>query len=674
MAKYGSADIRNVALCGPSHAGKTTLLEAMLKGAGVFQKTGSVQDGTSQVDYDPLEREKKHTIFAKVFHLTHKKREINFIDSPGYPDYVGEALTAMNAVETVALCVSAAEGISFHAQRLWNEAGAARRARMLVVNRTDADNVDVDKIISQAQEVLGSTLVPWNLPDGTGDAIAGVKEVLDGGTGWKETLVEALVSLDDDAMERYLESGEASVDELLPLIKQGMAQETFTPILFTAAEKGAGLTELLDFLAKDAPSPVRGPYFSGSDGVEPSDDLHPIDPNERTDFVGRVFKTVADPFVGRLSFVRVLAGEVEADQMVLNPRVGKPEKMPAPMRPQGKDHDKIEKAIAGDIIVLGKAESLETNDTLTVEKAPMVLPRMAMPSPMVALAVTPTKHGEEQKLATGLKKIVSEDVTFTTDRDPQTGELIAHGVSPLHVETQLHRLKTNYKVEVTTHVPRVPMRETVMANAEGHHRHKKQTGGRGQFAEVHLRVAPKERGTGFEFKDETFGGSIPKNFLPAIEKGVVDQMSKGVVAGYTVVDLEVSVYDGKHHDVDSDEHSFKKAGARAFVDAFEKAKPILLEPVVDLEVAVPSRFMGDINSDLNGRRGRIHGMEAVGDMQVIKAQVPLKEVQTYAADLRSITQGEGSYTFEFSHYDMVPANVAQELIAAHKAGKTEEED
>lgn len=674
MAKYGSADIRNVALCGPSHAGKTTLLESLLKSGGVFTKLGRVQDGTSQVDYDPHERQQKHSIFAKVFHLTHKKRELNLLDSPGYPDFIGEALTAMNAVETVALCVNAAEGISFYAQRLWNEAGAAGRARMLVVNRSDGDGVDVDKIILQAQEILGPTLVPWNLPVDAGPSISGVQEVLAGGTGWKETLVESLVTLEDGAMEKYLETGEASVDELLPLIKQGMANETFTPILFTAAEKGVGLTELLDFLAKDAPSPVRGPFFKGCDGTELNDDLHGIDPKERKEFVGRVFKTVADPFVGRLSFVRALAGEVAADAMVLNARGGKPEKMTAPMRPQGKEHAKMESAIAGDIFVLGKAESMETNDTLSVEKAPVVLPNMAMPSPMVAVAVTPTSRGEEQKLATGLKKLVSEDVTFSTERDSQTGELIAHGVSPLHVETQLHRLKTNYKVEVTTHLPRVPMRETVMAKADGHFRHKKQTGGRGQFAEVYLRIAPQERGAGFEFKDETFGGSVPKNFLPAIEKGVVDQLSKGVVAGYPVVDVVVSVYDGKHHDVDSDEHSFKRAGARAFADAFEKAKPVLLEPVVDLEVAIPSRFMGEINSDLNGRRGRISGMDAVGDMQIIKAQVPLKEVQSYAADLRSITQGEGAYTFEFSHYDTVPSNVAQEVIAAHKEGRDEEED
>jgi len=674
MAKYGSADIRNVALCGPSHAGKTTLLEALLKESGVFSKIGNVLDGTSQVDFDVLEREKKHSLFTKVFHITHRKRELNIFDTPGYPDFIGEALCAMNAVETVAICLNAGEGVSFHAQRLWSEAGKAGRARMIIVNRTDADNADVDTVVGQIQEVLGATCIPWNLPDNAGPSMSAVQEVLDGGTGYKETLVEALVSLDDDAMEKYLDTGEASVEELIPLIKNGMATEKFTPILFTSAEKGVGLQKLLNFFAKDAPSPMRGPYYQGCDGVELNDELHDINPAEHTEFVGRVFKTVADPFVGRLSYVRVLAGEIAADAIYLNSRVGKHEKMTAPLRPQGKEHSKMETAIAGDIFLLGKADSMETHDSLSVEKQPMTLPDMVIPSPMVALAVTPTARGEEQKLATGLKKLVSEDIAFSTDRDPQTGELIVHGMSPLHVDTQLHRLKTNYKVEVETKIPRVPMRETVMANSEGHFRHKKQTGGRGQFAEVHMRIEPTERGAGFEFKDATFGGSIPKNYMPAIEKGVMEQMEKGVVAGYTVVDVIVSVYDGKHHDVDSDEHSFRKAGARAFMDAFENAKPVLLEPVVDLEVAVPSRFMGDINSDLNGRRGRISGMDAVGENQIIKAQVPLKEVQSYAADLRSITQGEGDYTFTFSHYDMVPSNVAQELIKTHKAGRVEEEE
>ncbi len=684
MAKYGSADIRNVAFVGAPHSGKTTLLEVMLHSIGSIPRRGHVADGSSFVDYDALEKEKKHTLFMKVFHGSHKKKVLNLLDSPGYPDYVSEAIAAMNAVETVALSVNAAEGVQFHTQRLWIEAERIGRGRIILVNRCDAEGIDPEAVISSLQDILGSICQPINLPIAPGSGISGVVDLVKGHesapaemkelvASMRDQMIEGLVSTDDDAMEAYLESGEVAIGELAPLMQKGIASGAFVPILFTAAEKNVGVAELLDFLADDAPSPLSGPFFKVSDGAELTEDLHDLNPAEHDAFAGRVFKTVSDPYVGRLTFLRVVTGEIRPDDLYMNVRIGKHEKMPSVLRSQGKEHEKSDVGIAGDIVVVAKAETIETNDSLCAERAQVTFPPMVMPVPMVAVALLPKNRGDEQKLSTGLKKLTGEDPTFRTDRDEQTGELIAHGVSPLHLETQLHRLATNFKVEVETKIPRVPMRETVTTPSEGHHRHKKQTGGRGQFAEVYLRVIPQERGVGFEFVDATFGGSVPRNYLPAIEKGVIDQMSKGVIAGYPVVDVRVEVYDGKHHDVDSDEHSFKIAGARAFRDGFEKARPVLLEPVVILEVAVPSRFMGDINGDLNGRRGRIAGMEAIGETQVIKAQVPLKEVQTYAADLRSITQGEGSYSFEFSHYDIVPHKIQDDLVASHKAGFKEED-
>lgn len=685
MAKYGIDDIRNVAFVGAAHSGKTTLIEALLHKAGAIGRRGNVADGSSFVDYDPDERDKKHSLVMKLFHCSHQKREINLLDTPGYPDYVGEALAAMWAVETVVVCLSAIDGVTYHCRKLYTEAAAAGRGRVLVVNRIDADTVDLHKVVEQIQEAFGHDCVPLNLPISVGPAASGVVNLLDGYESAPahlkalvershEQLIDSLVSLDDKAMEKYLETGEAALDDLIHLLEEGIAHGKVTPILFTAATKDIGVAELLNFLAEDLPTPVQGPFFTASEGAEPGGKEIAIDPSHRKEFAARVFKTVADPYVGRMTFLRVLAGEIKLDDLYLNPRHGKPEKMVHIFRQQGKDQEKIDHAVAGDIVVLAKAETVDTNDTLCAERAPIHFAPMPMPKPMVALAVAPKSRNDEQKLSTGLRKLTTEDLTFTVDRDSQTAELIVHGVSNLHVETLLHRLAARFKVEVETKIPKVPLRETIAAKAEGHHRHKKQSGGRGQFGEVYLRIAPNERGKGFEFRDETFGGSIPRQFLPAIEKGVVEQAHRGVVAGYPVVDFIVSVYDGKYHDVDSDEASFKIAGARAFKDAFSKARPILLEPVVDLEVAVPSRYMGEITSDMNGRRGRISGMDTIGDTQVIKAQVPLKEIQSYAPDLRSMTQGQGGYTFAFSHYDVVPHKTAEDMMNAFKAGQKPDED
>lgn len=686
MAKYASVDLKNVAFVGAASSGKTTLIEALLHRAGAIARRGNVADGSSFVDYDSDEKEKKHTLFQKVFHFQHHKHEINVLDTPGYPDFLGESIAAMNAVETVFICVDAHAGVQFHTRKLWQEAVDAGRGRVILVNRIDHDDhVDLDAVLDQIREAFGSQCVPAFLPVGRGLKTTGVINVMagsaeappelkDAAQAAHEQFVEAVVALDTKAMEHYFETGDVTLDELPPLLKQGVADGGVTPILFTAAAKNIGVDAMLDFLAEFCPSPIRGPYFKASAGADATAELIPLNPREHTGFAARVFKTVADPFVGRLSFVRVLTGEIKLDDHYLNPRIGKPEKMHHIFRPQGKTTEQVDFAQAGDIVVLSKIDSLETNDTLCAEKHPVRFPDMRMPHSMASLAVVPKSRNDEQKLSTGLKKLATEDPTFHVERDGQTGELVVRGRSQLHLETCLHRLQTHFKVDVDTHVPKIPLRETIVGKAEGHHRHKKQSGGRGQFGEVYLRIAPNERGKGFQFVDDTYGGSIPRQFLPAVEKGILDQMHKGVVAGYPVVDVVVSVYDGKSHDVDSDEASFKIAGARAFRDAFEKSKPVLLEPIVNLEVLIPTRFMGDVTSDLNGRRGRITGMDTIGETQSIKAHVPLKEVQTYAPDLRSISQGEGTFNYELSHYDVVPHKQADELMHAHKATRKDDEE
>jgi elongation factor G len=684
MARYTTVDVRNFAFVGNSSAGKTTLIEALLHKSGALSRKGSVAEGTSFVDFDPEEREKRHSLFLKCFHAVDHKREMNLLDTPGYPDHIGEALAAISAVETAVFVINAAQGVTFHTRRLWNAVLEGKRGRMIVVTHCDIDGFDVDETVMGIQAAFGDRCVPANLPVGVGSKLSSVVDVFGGDSKppqeleklvakSHEQLVEALVTLDEKAMEKYLETGEASLEELIPLMKEGIARGTLTPILFCSGAKDIGVEDILHFFADDCPSPLRGPHFPAAASGEPGAEELVVDPRERLAFAARVFRTVVDPFVGRLSYVRVVAGQIKTDDHYLNPRTGKIEKMGHILRPKGKETETLDFAQAGDIVILPKAENLETDDTLCAESEPIVFAKMKMPRPMVALAVHAKNRPDEQKMVMTLRKLVAEDPTMTLDRDSQTAELILRGVSNLHLQTVLHRMQTRYKIDVETKIPRVPLRETVLGHeVEGHFRHKKQSGGRGQFAEVYLRISPTERGEGFQFVDDTYGGSIPRNFLPAVERGIADQMAKGVVAGYPVVDVKVSVYDGKHHDVDSDEMSFKIAGGRAFRDAFDKAKPVLLEPIVQLQVAVPSRYLGDITSDLNSRRGRITGMEAVGDTQVIGAEVPLKEVQSYAQDLRSLTHAEGSFTFEFSHYDVAPHHVAQELIEAYKAERAKE--
>ena len=676
MAKYTSADIRNVALVGGAGAGKTTLLEALLHKTGVIPRRGNVADGSSLVDYDPDEKEKRHSLYMKLFHFSADKHEYNVFDTPGYPDYIGEVMQALSAVEIGALCINAATGVTFHAHRIWDEIGKSGRAKLIVVTHCDAENSDSHGLIASIREHFGAKCVPVNLPNEDGASVNAVIDILgeadppEGGEGLREQAIESIVTLDDDVMEQYLETAEVSHEDVARLLTKGIALGEITPILFTSAEKDIGLQKLIHFLAEDCPSPLQGPFFTAGEG----DDASPFDPNEHSEFASKVFKTLSDPFVGRLSYIRVVSGEIKSEDQYLNVRVGKPEKMGHILRLQGKEQETVDHAQAGDIVAVAKAESMETGDTLTVPQGKVEFASLKAPSPMVSLSLSPKNRNDEQKMSGSLKKMLAEDPTLRLGRDEQTGELVLSGLSELHIQTMLKRMKARFKVEVDTKIPRVPLRETIVGSSEGHHRHKKQSGGRGQFGEVYLRIEPKERGEGYEFSDDTFGGSVPKQYVPAVDKGIQEQLGKGVVAGYQVVDVKVSLYDGKAHDVDSDEASFKMAGQRAFRDAFEKAKPCLLEPIVNLEVLIPGRFMGDINSDLNGRRGRINGMDTIGEMQVIKAEIPLKEVQTYAADLRSLTQGEGSFTFEFSHYDVVPHNVADEFIKAFKAGQKPEED
>jgi elongation factor G len=532
----------------------------------------------------------------------------------------------------------------------------------VIVTGVDLDEFDWDELLSTFEEGLGVRCLPVMRPKGSGSSFSGVDIVnfsdeLDGElAAMRDALIEAAVEVDEEAMTAYLEDdAPPSPEQTAKLLTRSMVEGSLVPVLCCSAVDGRGVPEVLKFITTYFPSPLDGPFFKDADENE-------IKPTEDGTVV-YVFKTIIDPFVGQLCLLRIMRGEVSDAQHLQLSRTGKDEKISHLETIQGKQHQPSGSAVAGDIVAVAKMDHLVTEDTLCDPAHPIEVKPVRVPRAMVARAITLKDHADEVKLSTALKRAAAEDLTFAYDRSESTGQLVAHGVSLMHLEGVLKRMKDRYKVAVNLAVPRVAFQESSQIPAKGHHRHKKQTGGRGQFGEVYLSIEPGERGTGLDFRNATVGGSIPRNFIPAVEKGVIEVMQHGVIAGYPVKDVVVSVTDGKHHDVDSDEASFKLAGARAFKEAFIKSKPVLLEPVLEMQIAVPSRFMGAITSDITGRRGQITGMDALGDTQIVKANVPQKEVLTYSTALRSMTQGEGSYTAEFHDYEVMPPNVQQEVMA-----------
>jgi len=671
MTQPATGDVRNLAFIGGPGSGKTSLVEALLFKAGAIQRLGAVADGTTASDWHAEEKEKQHSSELSVLHAGWKGKRFNLLDAPGYPDFVGEAAAALAATETAIWCVDAVRGLSFTGRKAWELAGAAGRARCIVVTRMDEKELDWGPWVAALGEGLGARCVPVVAPQGGGKSFAGVERVPLGGAGGgphaalADALVEAIVEVDDAALTRFLEQDQRpSEDEATALLRRSLVAGTLVPVLAVSSLDGKGVEELLDFIARCAPSPADGPVFKDEAGA-------PVEPTA-AGTSAFVFKTIIDPYVGRLSLARVVTGELAAGASLVVARTGKPEKLAHLQLSQGKEHIDVPKACAGDIVAIPKLEAIETSDTLCDATHPRHYPPLKFPRPMVARSIEPVNHADDAKLSTALKRTAAEDPTFIHERDEATGQLVVRGMSIMHLETVLRRIKERQKVEVKVDLPRVALRETVTRKGDGHHRHKKQTGGRGQFAEVYLTVEAAARGAGLVFEDDTVGGSVPKQFIPAIEKGVREQMQKGVVAGYPVVDVTVKVTDGKFHDVDSDEASFKMAGGRAFRDGFVKAHPVLLEPLLDMEVAVPSKYMGAITSDLTSRRGHITGMDSLGDMQLVKVRVPQREVLTYPTALGSLTHGEGSFTTALHDYEVVPPNIQHEIQAGFKPKDDEE--
>jgi elongation factor G len=679
MPASKTSDIRNIVLLGHGGAGKTSLAEAMLHAAKVTGRLGSVDDGSSHLDYSDIEKERKHSVDPAMGHLDHAGKTINIIDAPGYPDFIGGAIGAMGGADTAVVVISATGGIEVNTRRLFKAAQDARHPLAIVVNKIDGENVDLPGVLNQITEMFGQACKAMNLPAESGSTVVDCFTNDSGSPDFGDVadahtqLIENVVEADEALMEAYLGGEEIPPAKFSAAFASAMVEGTLVPILFTSAKKEVGIAELMDAVANYFPTPVdvKGAAITGGEG-EDAKEIE-IVPDASKPFVGQAFKITSDPFVGKLAWIRILQGTIEPDTTYQLRDEKKSTKIAHPFKVQGKETHEIKSAVAGDIIALAKVEEIHTGDILHAESTPMFRATSPVPTPMYSLAVTPKSRGDEQKISEALTKLAEEDPTFVTTRDTQTNETVINGIGDLHLRVVLTKMKNRFDLEVETKPPKIPYRETITAKAEGHHRHKKQTGGAGQFGEVYLRVEPLERGEGFDFVNKLYGESIPRQFLPAIEKGVRDVLSTGAVAGYPMQDIRVSVYDGKHHPVDSKEVAFRAAGKNAFIDAIGKARPVILEPIVNMEVTVPANYMGDIASDLSGRRGRILGQDMLpGNVCCIKAQAPLAEMMQYNSQLRSVTGGQGSYAMELSHYEPVPGNVQQQIVAA--AAKAKEED
>lgn len=675
-----SKKIHAVALVGHGDAGKTTFAEYALLKAGAITRAGSVPEGTTVSDFDADERERGHSIDVSCMHLRWKDNDVVLIDTPGYPDFLGVATYGLHACDIAVFLVSAVSGPGVNTRALWRKAKEMGKARIVAISKMDHENADPAGTLEKLRSRLGEECMPFNLPVGVGKTFSGVVDCVgpdkvaasetsigDLQEARKEFL-EACVECDDELMVKYLEEQPITGEERVAAFRKGLRKGSLAPVVFVSAVQGGGVESLLNLLAEYCP-PSSRPV-----GVEAVDEAgKPVALSGDGPFVASVFKITSDVHVGKLAFLRVWSGNAPPDCNAWSSDKGTIVKLAHPTRPQGKDLTPMKELRAGDVFCVAKIDDLHLGGTVC---DPALHVRVKVPEfrpSMVQLAVSPKARGEEHKIGAALHRIEDEDPNFHSERSRETNDLVVSGRSSLHLDVMLKRVTSRFKLDLETALPRVPLKETVTHKAEGHHRHKKQTGGRGQFAEVFLRVAPTERGEGFSFTDRTVGGSIPKNFLPAIEKGIRELLTTGVIAGYPVVDVAVEVYDGKFHDVDSSEAAFKMAGGRAFRDAVEKAGPTLLEPVMHVDIDVPAQYMGEISGDLNTRRGRIQGLEADGDHQIIKALIPLKEMQTYSTDLRSMTAGEGVYGAAFDHLDAVPAHVAKGIIDAFAKTRAHED-
>jgi elongation factor G len=689
MKRYSSDRIRNLAVAGHGGTGKTSLVEAMLFAAKAIDRMGRVEDGTTTTDFDPEEARRRITISAAMAPLEWKDHKINLVDAPGYPDFVGEVAGAMRAVEAALIAVDAVAGVEVQTEKAWALAAREGRSRAVIVTRMDRENAAFARALEAVQGKFGRGVVAVQWPIGAEGSFAGVVDLLtmdgQGPSGplptdtvaadvmaaaraARERLIEAIAESDDALTEVYLEKGELPADQIAEGLRAGVRTGKIVPVFCASAgQQAIGIVPLLDAIVALLPSPLdRGPVAARSAKGEEA--ALRADPNAV--LAAQVWKTMADPYVGKLSYLKVASGTLKSDSQVWNAARGRLERIGQLFVMRGKHQEPAADLPAGDLGAVAKLADTATGDTLTDKDKGVSLPPIEFPKPAIAMAIEPKSKADEDKLGSALARLTEEDHTFLVQRGSEMRQTLISGMGESHLEIVADRLRRKFGVDVVLSVPRVPYRETVKAHARVQGRYKKQTGGRGQYGDCWIEMDPKARGGGYEFVDKIFGGAIPRQFIPAVEKGVKEAMEEGIVAGYTVVDIKVTLVDGSYHDVDSSEMAFKIAGSMAFKKAMQEARPVLLEPVVDVAVHVPDDQMGDIIGDLNSKRGRIQGMEPNGDgTTTVRAQVPAAEMLRYASDLRSLTGGRGTFEQTFSHYDEVPSHIAEKVTAEARKQK-----
>ena len=687
MKVYDAPTLRNVALVGHSGAGKTQLVSAMLYDAGAVNRFGRVDEGTTVTDYDDEEIARKHTLTSSLAWLEWNKTKINFIDTPGMANFLSDARAALRVVDSALVVVDAVAGVEVSTEKVWASADELEMPLIVVLNRLDRERASLERSLESLRGAFGRTVIPVQLPIGEERSFKGVVDLvamkawtfaadgkaseapipaeLEGAAQTaREALIEMVAEADDSLMERFFETGTLTQEELVGGLKRAVSSRRVFPVFCASAAANVGMQPLLDGILAYVPAPSERPVKVSDEQV--------IEAKESGPASAFVWKTIADPFAGRITMFRVLTGVLKADSTVHNVTRDSPERLGHIVLLQGKTQSNVPEIKAGDIGAVAKLKETLTSDVLADRSSKITVPAIKFPEPVISYAIEPKSRGDEEKISTALHRLQEEDPSISYNRDQQTKELLLAGQGESHIAVTVAKLKRRFGVEVNLKLPRIPYRETITASTEAHGRHKKQTGGHGQFGDCKVKFEPLPRGSDFEFVDDIFGGSIPRQYIPAVEKGIQDARLRGFLAGYPMVDFRATVFDGSFHAVDSNELSFKMAGSLAFKDGMSRARPTLLEPVMDVEVYAPSDYAGDLMGDLNSRRGRIGGMDTRGSSTIIRAKVPMSEMLTYEQHLTSATGGRGSYHMEFSHYEEVPSHLHGKIVSAAKAERGQE--
>ncbi len=683
---------RTIALVGHGGAGKTSLAEAMLFNTKAIDRLGKVDEGNTSLDFEPEEIKRGGSVSSAFGAYTYKKHNVSMVDCPGDDNFLFDPASALRAVDGAVVVIDAIDGIKVQGEKVWQYVQKAEVPALVVVNKMDRERADFEKAVEMIPDMFDIKPIRLQLPIGAAEDFKGVVDLLSGKAytyaadgsgkmetgevpadmadeveGIRESLIEDIAEADDELMERYLEGEEISAAELAAALKKGVLERLFVPVTACAALKNQGIQNVMDLVNSLLPSPIEAGAVKGTD-PKTGDEIE-REPSETAPFCGLVFKTIADPFAGSLSMVRVYSGKLSSDLTLLNPGKDEKEKFGQLYQQIGKTQKAIAEAIPGQIVAIPKLKVTKTGDTICDEKAPIQLdPVEAMP-PVINYAIEAKEKGDEEKLFAGINKLLEEDPTLHLERDPATGEALLGGMGSVHIETTLERLKRKFSVEVNLKTPMVPYRETIKGKTKVQGRYKKQSGGRGQFGDTWIEIEPAAEGEGYVFVDAIVGGSIPRQYIPAVEKGIAEALNQGIQAGYPVVDIKVTLYDGSYHTVDSSEMAFKVAGSMGFKKGAPECKPTILEPIMKLTITVPEDAMGDVMGDISSRRGRVLGMDAKGSLQIINALVPMSEVLTYQPELTSLTGGRGAFSMEMDHYEEVPGDIQKKIVETYQASK-----